>query len=208
MKNLSFSLKSTSTRSVNVNPELTVSTAKGLIKINAAAAKLLDVKPGDYLAFVNNEESVREAIKNEDPEIMAWAEETGNSPEDYPVTWGVFKGFMKLDKNGNPIMTAKRLTKDEREQLIQEGQVDEEGNVIAPEVPAYVGSKLGSVTGEATYSNMFMSDTANWAELGGNNDYNIVFDVSKDYITSEIRGNEVKIYTLENMREVEKQKRG
>lgn len=203
-----FNLQASGKRSVNPNPEFTVSCTKGAIKLNEKAARILDIKAGEYLALVNDELAVNAAIEANDPAILEWAEANDKPASEFPITWAIFKGFAKYTTDGEPMMTTERLTKAKKARLIEEGQVDEEGNVIAPEVQAYEGCKMASVNNEAGFANISGSDSANWVKLGGSEDFNIAYDVSKEGIDATVAGQGVVVFPLLNPRQVEKIERG
>lgn len=215
--NFNFSVKSTTSRAPkSTEPELTViSGVKGKFKLNEAASKQLHVKPGDYLVFVSNEADVQQAIEDKNEAIMAWAEETGNDPKDYPVTWGICKGWVEKDKDGNPLKTKKPLTSAERDRLIEAGEVDDDGHAIAPPIDRVKGSRLSSKSPEARVGMIVEgTDGNNWPLLRKpvDEDKHAVYSVSKEGTTIEVPNGpdteEVTIYTISFDREEDKIVRG
>ena len=143
-----FTVRSTSARPPKTNePELTViAGVKGKLKLNEAASKLLGLKPGDYLTFINNEEQIiqmKEAYTDGVEEVVAEIDEMGGV-DALTIQWGIAKGWAKVDMNGVTQMSKKPLTKGETKKLIAAGEVDEDGRAIAPEIPDYKGCRLAS----------------------------------------------------------------
>jgi hypothetical protein len=119
MKGLfAFSPVAPGQRNVKTSPELVVVTTRGGISVSAEISKALDLKAGDYLAFINNVDAVDRAILGKDAAYLDWAEEKGLDAED-PATarafhaendvWGIMKGYPTYLKNGEPEMVSVRV---------------------------------------------------------------------------------------------------
>lgn len=119
MKGLfSFSPVAPGQRNVKTSPELVVVTTRGGISVSAEISKALDLKAGDYLAFINNVDSVDRAILGKEASYVDWANEHGLDVDD-PATgrafhdendiWGIMKGYPTYTKDGKPEMVAVRV---------------------------------------------------------------------------------------------------
>lgn len=119
MKGLfSFSPVAPGQRNVKTSPELVAVTTRGGITVSAEISKALDLKAGDYLAFINNVDAVDRAILGKEAAFVDWANENGLDVDD-PATarafhaeydsWGVMKGYPTYNKNGEPEMVAVRV---------------------------------------------------------------------------------------------------
>ena len=206
----SFTVKSTTARPPKTTePELTaVAGIKGKVKLNEAASKLLGLKPGDYLAFHSNEEQIEE-IKAQyaEGEVIDWVEEEGGV-DALKTQWGISKGWELIDVNGIPIMTKKPLTLKEEKKLKAEGQVDENGKAIAPDIPSHKGSRLSSKMKELK-SGMILecTDSTNAPALrsGYADNMHVVYSISEEPVEAEFEnGSEtvaVDIYLINFVRE-------
>ena len=214
----SFTVKSTTARPPKTTePELTaVAGIRGKTKLNEAASKLLGLKPGDYLTFHSNEEqidSIKEAYAA--GEVIDWVEDAGGV-DALKIQWGISKGWELMDMNGLPIITKKPLTLKEEKKLRAAGQVDENGKVIAPDMPARRGSRLSSKMKELK-SGMILecTDSTNAPALraGYSDDMHVVYSINETPVAAEFEnGSEtvnVDIYLINFVREdvkVEKSK--
>ena len=189
----SFTVKSTTAKPPKTTePELLIAgNNKGKFKLNEAASTLLNVKPGDYLAFVNNEVQVNqvlEAYKQDDPDAVAWVNELGGVDE-VKVQWAIAKGWELKDAAGNVQTIKKPLTNVEIKALEEAGQVDPEtGKVIAPDVPAHKGSRLNAKSSEVKVGMILDgTDSTNCPVLRGkmSEDMHAVFSVGKEGIPVE-----------------------
>lgn len=212
-----FAVKSTNAKPPKtLEPEMTlVGGIKGKFKLNEAASKLLGLYPTDYLVFVSNEEEVAAAVQANDPSILEWAEETGNAPKDFPVSWGIAKGWAELDMNGNAIKSKKPLTKFEEEELIANGAVDENGKAVAPIIDRVKGSRLSTKSTEVKLGMILEgTDGTNCPLLRKNvsDDKHAVYAINPEPVTVEFpNGNstvEVDVYTISFAREDDKIERG
>jgi bifunctional DNA-binding transcriptional regulator/antitoxin component of YhaV-PrlF toxin-antitoxin module len=119
MKGLfSFAPVAPGQRNVKTSPELVAVTTRGGITVSAEISKALDLKAGDYLAFINNIDAVDRAILAKEEAYTAWAEQKGLDVDD-PATglafhaendaWGIMKGYPTYTKDGQPEMVAVRV---------------------------------------------------------------------------------------------------
>jgi hypothetical protein len=210
-----FNVRSTTQRAPKTSePELQVIAGlKGKFRLNEAATKLLNLKPTDYLAFISNEEQIDE-IRTEyaanNAEVVAWVDEQGGL-DALKVQWGIAKGWKLIDAAGNELTTKKPLTKKEEEKLRKEGKVDDNDKVIAPEIPAYKGSRLASKMKEVRTGMILEgTDSNNAPELrkGYNEDMHVVYSVKAEPIPATFpNGSEtvdVSVFLIEFNREEEK----
>ena len=185
----SFTVKSTTAKPPKTTePELLIAgNNKGKFKLNEAGSTLLNVKPGDYLAFVNNEvqiNQVLEAYKQDDPEAVAWVQEQGGIDE-VKVQWAIAKGWELLDAAGNVQTVKKPLTKVEEEALREKGEVGEDGKVVAPDIPAHKGSRLNAKSSDVKVGMILDgTDSTNCPVMrkGVPEDMHLVFSIAKEGI--------------------------
>jgi len=178
-------------------PQLVVATTKGKLKLNGAATRMLGVQHGDNAALVNNADDVARAILS------------GEAEEGTPITWGIIKGYVQVDKNGDPRKSVRRLSEDEKAILVEDGQVDDEGDVLPQYEDKVIGFKLASVTKALGVGvTLEGSDAVNYPLLGGNEDDNMVYEIEKEPETMEMEGNTVELYVLGEVTKVAKIARG
>jgi len=200
-----LSVVSNKRRSGSAKPEFTLTTSEGGIKINEAASKLLDIKSGDYLVFVTNHDQITRMIAQKHEDLVQWAEETGNDIADYPIFYGIAKGYPAKTSTGEVIMTKVPTSKKERERLIEEGHVDENGEPIIPEMPRMHGARMSSTNKIAGYGTLSGSDLTMWQTLNGSEEELTIFDVDIDTVETENEyGEKLVVYPLTNRRTKEK----
>ena len=195
----SFAVMSTGRRPEKTNePQLVVTTTKGAIKLNGAATRLIGLQHGDHAALVNNEADI------------VRAKAAGEISDDTPVTWGIIKGYTALGKDGKPRKSVKRLTKEEEEALIAQGEVDDDGEVLPQYEDKMVGFKLAATNKAMGLGNTLQgSDAVNYIPLGGNPDKNVVYEIETEPTSVDIEGvGEVDIFVLGESSEVDKLSRG
>ena len=131
MKNFSkfgFSVVNAGQRSVNVAPQLIATTTNGGFRVTAPLSKALGLKHGGYAMFINNVAEVDQAIYNNDPEIVAFANEHGFDlaskegreaiHEAYDV-WGLAAGYLMKDKTGAALKSKERLTAVDKKKIVE-----------------------------------------------------------------------------------------
>ena len=194
-----ISVASSSKKVVSLTPEFQTTPSRGGIKINEAGASLIGVKSGEYMILVTNYAAIQAAILNKDEALAAWAEENDTDASEYPVFWGVAKGYTEMDKNGNAMQTPEDLTHVMREQYIEEGKVDSEGKALADMVDKIKGSKMSTTNGSAGFGILNGADSNNWASLGGNAEEVIVYEITNDTVEHENEyGDTITVYPLVN----------
>lgn len=212
----SFTVKSTSARPPKTTePELTIiAGVKGKFKANEALSKLMGAKPGDYFTFINTEDQVaqmKEAYAAGDAEVVAEVDEMGGV-DALVVQWGVAKGWELCDVNGIPLTIKKPLTNKEAALLVKEGQVDEEGKAIAPDVPAHKGSRLSTKMKEVKMGMILEgTDSTNAPALRDAypDDKHVVYSVNSEAIPAQFDGGDgnmidVPVYLIAYAREEDK----
>jgi len=170
----------------SVEPELVVTPTKGQIKINDATSRMLQVASRENIVLLGNRKDL-ENYRDAHPE--AFADYLVKLAEDRDVAevtidditiWGVAKSWGLFTKNGSPVKVADRLTKTERDDLKATGVVDAEGKVITPEVQDLVGFRVAANGGNVGIGHIMTgNDTANYTLLGGNEEENIVYSISR-----------------------------
>lgn len=119
---------------VNAVPQLTANSTQGKFTITAPVSKALDMKPGDYLMFATNEGDIRKAIADGNPEVITAMTENGYNPElvadvnrfvNETTTVLIGKGYLKFERNGEPLMSNIKLSKADK-QAILDNMSDEE----------------------------------------------------------------------------------
>lgn len=204
----SVSVVSSHKRSGSSTPEFTTTTSEGGIKINEAASKLMDIQSGDTMVIVSNYDKIQKAIADKNEQLLAWSEETGNDVADYPVFWGIAKGYPDMTSDGEPILTPERLSKSKTARYIEEGKIDEDGEAIPDMIPRFKGSKMSTANGAAGYGVLSGSDKTNWELLNGTFDNLIIRTVSTE--TVEIAneyGDTIIAYPIVDARDKEKLER-
>ncbi len=206
----------------SVDPEVTVTPTKGQIKINDAVSRMLHVASRENIVLLGNRRELEDFRDAEPEAFQEYLEECkaamvaeGDMEADATITiddvtiWGIAKGWELFTKSGAPIKVSDRLTKAEKAELKAQGQVDENGKIIVPEVASLAGFRVaanGSQTG--TGHIMTGNDTANYPLLGGNESENIVYSVSRTPILTAINNGaedvEIKVYPLEFARKEDK----
>lgn len=114
---------------VNATPQLLVKSTKGQFTITAPVSKALGIAAGEYVMFLNNIDGIRDAIQNEVPELVQYAEENGidlktNEGSDAIIKaftqWYIAKGAPLFKANGTPIMATVRMTVSDKLSYIDE----------------------------------------------------------------------------------------
>lgn len=138
----------------------------GKCVLNPKASMLLNMAPGDYAAFADNSKVISAAAAAKHPAIMEWAAETGKAPNQFPVTVWVYKGYQEFDSDGQPVLIPIRVSKELKAELIKNGKVDSEGNVIPPTIEKFVGNKTATTSNsQAVGCTLAFSDAAQWIAM-------------------------------------------
>lgn len=135
MKNLNgmsfgFSAVTTGVRKMDYEPEMSLSTTVGNIRLTPPVTKAMFLSQGDYLMFVNNiegENGVMAGIQNRDENLVAFCEEQGldiDSPEATAAIiaefgmWAIAKGVQLFDSKGVALTVRERMTEEDKKNYI------------------------------------------------------------------------------------------
>ena len=108
-----FSIVNAGQRQTVVEPQLVFVSTPGSIRITAPVSKALGIQHGDNVMFINNIPDIDEAIRSENEELVAFANENGltwgSSEANAAIhaafdAWWIGKGIQLFDKKGNPKM--------------------------------------------------------------------------------------------------------
>lgn len=183
----------------SADPQLTVASTPGKFAITPAVSSLMGLQPGEYIQFADNIGEIEAAIRNRQPELVAWADENGldlNTAEGVSMTikefriLGIFKGVALMDSKNEQRMGNARTSKEEKAayaaehrdeivaQLVAAGIEATEENILnsvgSKQEPAFSGSKLASSTD--------MTGTGLALTFTDSNVWNVLkSDVDKDY---------------------------
>lgn len=188
---------------VNAEPQLVALSTKGGFAITPAVSKALNLAPGDNIMFSNNIAAVEEVVNARGEEITAYAASNGfdlataegvraciNSLSE----WYIAKGIAKMKANGTPLMATVRLTKEEKQDLLDKNiddiiaanrdaliekhkleasATDDEikavvtvDDIASPETPAFFGCKLAANGNQVGVGlKLTCSDTNTWEQL-------------------------------------------
>jgi len=174
-------------RNQDLEPKVIVTPTAGILRINEAASKFMDVKMGEHVLFLNNDDTVLKAIADKNEDILAWAEENNKPVAEFPRSFWVVKGWLELDDDGEVVMVKERLTPQER----KDGKV-------AEMVESFVGSKMASHKGRKGYGTLSCSSTTNWALLGGVKGQSKSFELDLTGFDYNIDGEERTMYALKS----------
>ena len=113
--------------SSNVDPQLIVVSTNGGFRLTGAATRLLNVLPGDNVAFINNlgeiDKAILDATHPMHADLVAFCEERGMAITDAEAAiaihkefdmWGVAKGIKEFDTKGNAKVAKERLSKKDK----------------------------------------------------------------------------------------------
>ena len=108
---------------IMAEPRLIATSTSGKFTLTAPVSKAMGIASGDNVAFINNLSEVENAISNNDPAIVAWAQENGvdlttgigqKAAIDAFGVWAIIKG-VPLYSKGQPVTANERFTKEEKE---------------------------------------------------------------------------------------------
>lgn len=109
--------------SVAAEPQLIANSTVGKFTITPAVSKALGIAVGENVMFFNNIQPLEQAIVNKADSIVEYAKENGidiNTRDGQQAilkeftVWFIAKGELKYKRNGEPIMAAVRMTKDDK----------------------------------------------------------------------------------------------
>lgn len=110
-------------RNVEVAPAIIATSTNGGFRMTAPVSRALSCAHGDYMMFLNTIDGVEAAIRNNDPNLVAYCEEHElefGTPEAAIAIhkafdqWFVAKGIVLKDGKGNYQTTSERLTKKDK----------------------------------------------------------------------------------------------
>ena len=129
-KGLSFgmSVVNAGQRAVSEEPELIATSTNGGFRVSSSVTRALGVGHGEYVMFIKNVDEVQEAINSQIPEFIAFCEEAGLDPmsaeaatafhKEFDI-WAIAKGVACYDKHGNPLTIRERMTKNDKEKILE-----------------------------------------------------------------------------------------
>ena len=129
-KGLSFgmSVVNAGQRAVSEEPELIATSTNGGFRVSSSVTRALGVGHGEYLMFIKNVDEVQNAINDQIAEFVAFCEEAGLDPlsaeaaaafhKEFDV-WAIAKGVACYDKHGNPLTVRERMTKNDKEKILE-----------------------------------------------------------------------------------------
>ena len=161
--------------------ELILTSTHDKVKLTAKASLALGIGNGDNLWFISNIKDMEAAVAKKEltatnNPIVFIDNETN---EEITAAFLVTKGIPVFDRNGNPVMTKDRATKEE--------------------VQAVYGCKMANVSGrEGVGMSLEGSDANNYRLLGGNSEVNKVFSINlEEPIEVEMFGKTITAYAIE-----------
>jgi hypothetical protein len=108
---------------------LVINSTQGKISLSADATVILGVQNGDYLLFVDNNETLSKEVNNKGKLFQAWSKEEGLSIND-PLTAAAFKnqwrayfiakGYARVDDKGEPVLGKAKLTDEDVKAYLDE----------------------------------------------------------------------------------------
>lgn len=114
---------------VNATPTFIANSTQGKFSINGQVSKALNIASGENIQFINNIAQVEAAIAENDPTIVAWAEQAGvdlTTQEGVDAAmaaftqWLIAKGHELKTRTGANVMAAVRMSKEEKEKWANE----------------------------------------------------------------------------------------
>lgn len=115
------------TRSNGALPQLVVTTTRGGFRMTSALTRVMGIKPGEHVMFLNNLAQIDAAIAAKADELVAFCEEKGiefGSPQAAIAihnefdAWALAKGIVEYAPNGTVKTAPARLSKAAKEQLV------------------------------------------------------------------------------------------
>ena len=129
-KGLSFgmSVVNAGQRAVSEEPELIATSTNGGFRVSSSVTRALGVGHGEYIMFIKNVDEVQNAINDQIEEFVAFCQEAGLDPvsaeaanafhKEFDV-WAIAKGVPCYDKHGNPLTVRERMTKNDKEKILE-----------------------------------------------------------------------------------------
>lgn len=128
------------TRATGAVPQVIATTTRGSFRITSALSRVMDVKPGEYVMFLNNVAQIDAAIASKTEELVKFCEEQGLEFGSVQANiaihnefdaWAVAKGIMEYKPNGTVKTTVSRLSKSAKEQLVAANYAEALENALA-----------------------------------------------------------------------------
>lgn len=122
-----FSAVNAGQRNTSAEPQLIVVSTEGGFRLTPAVTKVLGIGHGDYVMFVSNVDAIDEAIRNQQPELVEFANEAGleiTDPEALVLihkefdSFAIAKGILEFDPKGNIRQATERLTQGDRQRFV------------------------------------------------------------------------------------------
>lgn len=150
-KKLSFGIRVVNngqkSATVNALPQLIVNSTSGKFSITAPVSKALGVAVGERVMFLNNFDTIEDAILAKNEELVEFAAERGLDIESDAAhdaimsefgQWFIAKGIARYDDKGNPVMTTLRFSTEDKKKYIEQNLAE----IIAANREALLG-RLG-----------------------------------------------------------------
>lgn len=129
-KGLSFgmSVVNAGQRAVSEEPELIATSTNGGFRVSSSVTRALGVGHGEYIMFIKNVDEVQNAINDQIEEFVAFCQEAGLDPLSAEAAnsfhkefdmWAIAKGTACYDKHGNPLTVRERMTKNDKEKILE-----------------------------------------------------------------------------------------
>lgn len=118
---------------LNAVPQLFAKSTIGGFTITAPVSKALGIAVGEYVTFLNNIDKIEQAIQQNNPDVVAYAQEQGydlSTVEGQQAVindctqWAIAKGVALVDSAGNPLQVKVRVSAEEKKAYIEANGVD------------------------------------------------------------------------------------
>lgn len=122
-----FGVVTAGQRNVNYEPELIATSNPGSFRITPPVSKALLIAHGDNIMFIHNIDQINQAIRDNNPELIAFCEEQGlefgSDAANIAIhqefdAWAIAKGIDEYDSKGNKKITRVRMTKEEKRKFV------------------------------------------------------------------------------------------
>lgn len=124
-----FSVVNAGQRNVIVEPQVIATSTEGSFRITAPVSRVLGIAHGDYVMFINNVDTIDQAIRTQHPDVVAFCKEQGlelGSAEaaiavhkEFDI-WAIAKGIVEYDAKGNQNTITERLTKKDKVRFVSQ----------------------------------------------------------------------------------------
>lgn len=126
--NFGMSVVNAGQRAVSEEPELIATSTNGGFRVSSSVTRALGVGHGEYIMFIKNVDEVQNAINDQIEEFVAFCQEAGLDPLSAEAAnafhkefdmWAIAKGAACYDKHGNPLTVRERMTKNDKEKILE-----------------------------------------------------------------------------------------